>query len=107
MGIAYRSSIEHEIEGRATFQNPELPGAFAGLTAAAQDTGARATLKTPDMLSVSVYGEISPKWSLLGDVTWTGWSDFKELRVRFDNGSPDAVTQENRSPLAWRALQVR
>lgn len=97
LGIAYRSSIEHEIKGRATFQNPDLPGPFAALTAAAQDTGARATLKTPDMLSVSVYGEVNPRWSLLGDLTWTGWSKFKELRVRFDNGSPDAVTQEN-----WR-----
>jgi long-chain fatty acid transport protein len=97
MGIAYRSSIEHKITGRATFQNPDLPGAFAALTAAAQDTGARATLKTPDMLSVSLYGEISEKWSLLGDLTWTGWSKFKDLRVRFDNGLPDAVTQEN-----WR-----
>src|SRR5262249_15740977 len=27
----------------------------------------------------------------------TGWSKFKEFRVRFDNGSPDAVTPEN-----WR-----
>lgn len=32
-----------------------------------------------------------------GRCTWTGWSKFKELRVRFDNGSPDAVTPEN-----WR-----
>ena len=97
LGIAYRSSIKHEIKGRATFENPSLPGAFAALTAGAQDTGARATIKTPDMLSLSLYGEISPKWSLLGDLTWTGWSKFNELRVRFDNGSPDAVTPEN-----WR-----
>ena len=97
LGIAYRSSIKHEIKGRATFENPALPGAFAGLTAGAQDTGARSTIKTPDSLSVSVHSEVSPKWSLLGDLTWTGWSKFKELRVRFDNGAPDAVTPEN-----WR-----
>jgi long-chain fatty acid transport protein len=97
VGIAYRSSIKHEIKGRATFENPALPGAFAALTATAQDTGARSTIKTPDMLSVSLYSELTSKWSLLGDLTWTGWSKFKELRVRFDNGSPDAVTPEN-----WR-----
>ena len=97
LGIAYRSSIKHEIKGRATFENPALPAAFAALTAGAQDTGARSTIKTPDSLSVSVHSEVSPKWSLLGDLTWTGWSKFKELRVRFDNGAPDAVTPEN-----WR-----
>jgi len=97
LGIAYRSSIKHEIKGRATFENPALPGAFAALTAGAQDTGARSTIKTPDMFSVSIYSEVNPKWTLLGDLTWTGWSKFKELRVRFDNGSPDAVTPAN-----WR-----
>ncbi len=97
VGVAYRSSIKHEIKGRATFQNPALPGAFATLTAGAQDTGAHATLKTPDTLSAGFYSELSSKWSILGDVTWTGWSKFRELRVRFDNGSPDAVTPEN-----WR-----
>ena len=97
LGIAYRSSIKHEVKGRATFENPALPGAFAALTAGAQDTGARSTIKTPDMFSVSIYSEVNPKWTLLGDLTWTGWSKFKELRVRFDNGSPDAVTPAN-----WR-----
>src|SRR5262249_44995064 len=96
-GVAYRSSIKHEIKGRATFENPALPGAFGALTAGAQDTGARSTIKTPDSLSASLYSELTGKWSLLGELTWTGWSKFKELRVRFDNGSPDAVTPEN-----WR-----
>ena len=97
VGIAYRSSIKHEVKGRATFENPALPGAFAALTAGAQDTGARSTIKTPDTLSVSAYGDVSPQWSLLGDLTWTGWSKFNELRVRFDNGAPDAV-----APANWR-----
>lgn len=97
LGIAYRSSIKHEIKGRATFQNPDLPGAFAALTAGAQDTGARSTVKTPDTISLSLYSELGSRWSILGDVTWSGWSKFRELRVRFDNGAPDAVMPEN-----WR-----
>ncbi len=97
VGIAYRSSIKHEIKGDATFSNPSLPGPFAALTAGAADTGARSTVRTPDSFSVSLYDQVSPKWALLADATWTGWSKFKELRVRFDNGSPDAVTPEN-----WR-----
>lgn len=99
LGIAYRSSIKHEVEGDARFSNPALPGAFSALPAAvgAVDSGARSTLKTPDSLSLSLYDQLDPKWALLADLTWTGWSKFKEIRVRFDNGAPDAVTPQN-----WR-----
>lgn len=97
LGISYRSSIKHETKGDAMFSNPVLPGPFAALTAGATDTSARSTIKTPDSLSVSVYNQLNPKWALLADATWMGWSKFKELRVRFDNGSPDAVTPAN-----WR-----
>ena len=97
VGIAYRSSIKHDIEGSATFTNPALPGPFAALTAAAADTGARSTIRVPDSLSLSLYNQVAPKWSLLADLTWTGWSKVKEQRIRFDNGTPDAVTPAN-----WR-----
>src|SRR5207247_5459969 len=97
LGVAYRSSIKHEIKGDATFSNPALPGPFAALTAGAAKTGARSTVKTPDSLSVSVYGQISPKWALVADATWTGGRKFKGLGGRFDKGWPGAVTIEK-----WR-----
>ena len=81
VGIAYRSSIRQEIKGNATFSNPNLPVPFNVLTARATDTGARATIDTPESLSVSLYDDLSLKWALLADLTWTGWSKFKELRV--------------------------
>lgn len=96
-GIAYRSAIRHDIKGSATFSNPALPPPFSALTAAARDTGAQTTIKTPDSLSIGATLRIDPNLSLLGDATWTGWHKFNELRVRFDNGSPDAVTPAN-----WR-----
>lgn len=96
LGFAYRSSIEHEIKGRAAFSNPDL-GPFAALPAAlgAVDSVARLTLDTPDSLSVSLYGQLNPRWAALADVTWTRWSKFKELRVRFDSGAPDSATPQN------------
>lgn len=36
-------------------------------------------------------------WTVLADLTWTDWSKFNEIRIRFDHGKPDAVTPEN-----WR-----
>jgi long-chain fatty acid transport protein len=97
VGIAYRSKITHDISGDATFANPILPGPFAQLTAtpSTTNTSAKASVTLPDTLSVSAVTQISPKWSALGDVTWTNWSRFKELRVRFGNGAPDSVTPEN------------
>lgn len=97
VGLAYRSKISHEISGDATFTKPILPGPFAHLTStpATTNTSAKASVTLPDVLSISAVTQISPKWSLLGDVTWTNWSRFKELRVRFGNGAPDSVTTEN------------
>lgn len=97
VGVAYRSAITHHVKGDARFTNPQLPAPFSALTAAATNTGARSTIKTPDSASVGIMLQLDKNLALLGDVTWTGWHKFRELRVQFDNGSPDAVTPEN-----WR-----
>lgn len=97
VGVAYRSSIKHEVKGEARFTNPALPLPFSALTAAAANTGARSTITTPDSVSVGVALKLDTKLTVVGDATWTGWRKFKELRVRFDNGSPDAVIPAN-----WR-----
>ncbi|MBE9014097.1 outer membrane protein transport protein, partial [Pseudanabaenaceae cyanobacterium LEGE 13415] len=53
-------------------------------------------LKTPDTISLGAYQRISPQVALVGDVTWTNWSRFKELRVDFDNpAQADLVQPEN------------
>jgi long-chain fatty acid transport protein len=99
VGVAYRSKITHVISGTATFRNPDLQGPFAALTAtpATANNAAKANLTLPETLSISAVTQFTPKWSLLGDITWTNWSRLDELRIRFSNGAPDSVTQEN-----WR-----
>lgn len=91
VGLNYRSRVSHEIKGDIDFQG--VPGSnplFA-------DTGAKADLTTPDIVSVGVYHDISPQWAVMADVSWTNWSTFDELRVRRNNGvtSPSDVTPEN------------
>ncbi|MEH1835417.1 MAG: outer membrane protein transport protein [Nostoc sp.] len=50
----------------------------------------------PDTLSLAVYQQLNPRLAILGDVTWTNWSRFQELRVKFDNPvQPDTVQPEN------------
>lgn len=97
VGVAYRSSIRHEVKGDATFTNPTLPAPFSALTAPASNTGARSTITTPDSASVGLALKLDDMLTIVSDITWTGWHKFKELRVRFDNGAADAVIPAN-----WR-----
>lgn len=95
VGLSYRSRIRHELKGDATFDVPAgLPPVLAGALA---NTGARASVDLPEMLNLSGYMDLDARWSVMGDVNWTRWNRFEELRVRFDNGAPDSVTPEN-----WR-----
>ena len=85
IGVAYRSKIDQHLEGKAKFS-----GALA-----ANNTNAKADITLPETFSVSAFSQLNDKWDLLGDVTWTRWSRFRELRVDFSNALPDAVTPEN------------
>ncbi len=92
VGLAYRSKIHQTLVGNASYTN--VPAALAGNFTSG---GAKVAVTLPDSMSLSAVQVIADKWELLSDVTFTRWSYFNELRVRFDNGAPDAVTVEN-----WR-----
>lgn len=95
IGLSYRSPITQDIRGNADFTVPAIANR---LTAGGRftDTGASAVLKLPDTLSLAVYQQLSPSVSVVGDVTWTNWSRFKELRIQYDNpNQPDSVQPEN------------
>lgn len=89
VGIAYRSSIEHELEG--DLKTP-LPGSLP-ITAA---------VSLPDSASISLVQALGPRWELLADATWTGWSNFDELRIRrAADGATVSVVDESWED-AWR-----
>jgi long-chain fatty acid transport protein len=95
IGLAYRSAITHDLEGDADFT---VPAAVSALTATGrfQDTGAKAELDLPDTLSLNAYHQISPRVALTADVTWTNWSQFEELQVKFDNPTePESIIPNN------------
>ena len=84
-GVAYRSKIEQHLEGKAKF----------GSALAAGNTGVKADLTLPETFSISTFSALNDKWDLLGDITWTRWSQFKELKIIRDNGSVLSTTPEN------------
>lgn len=86
-GLAYRSRIKQSVSGNADFSGVPAP-----LATRFTDTTISADVTLPDTLSFSAYHELTPQWALMGDITWTNWSLFKEVRIKYDNGLPDGVT---------------
>jgi long-chain fatty acid transport protein len=96
VGLAYRSRVTIKVDGDADFTVPAA-GGFVLANGLFVDTGVSAAVTLPDMLSLSIASE-QDKWTWLGDITWTGWSVFDELRIVYDNPfQPDSVTTES-----WR-----
>lgn len=92
-GAAYRSRIEHTLDGDADFTN--VPAGLAPVPVF-KDGDVEADITLPDNLSISIFHEISPQWMIMWDFTWTNWQLFDELVVEFDNpNQPDSVTTEN------------
>lgn len=96
VGLAYRSKIDHHLKGDARFSN--VPAQFAPvppLAAATANGSIKADVTLPETASLSLFHQASEQWSVMGDITWTRWSQFKELRVERSNGTLIGVTQEN------------
>lgn len=94
LGVAYRSEIDLSVEGDADFSVP-TSAALLVATGRFIDTGLEADITLPASFSFSLSHRVD-KFTYLADVTWTGWSSFDELRVKFDNDNqPDSVTTED------------
>ncbi len=104
LGLAWRSKVSPKLSGSADFTvNPALQTVLSGAgVPLLQDTGVSATAHLPQSLSLSAAWQATPRLQVLADATWTGWSSFDELRIRFDNpAQPDAVTDERWQDV-WR-----
>ncbi|NNC89213.1 MAG: long-chain fatty acid transporter [Akkermansiaceae bacterium] len=75
-GLHYRSEVDIELEGSGV--NPtEL---------IVMTTAASADVTLPDSIEFSAYHELNSRWAVHGDVLWTDWSDFQELRATTSGG---------------------
>jgi long-chain fatty acid transport protein len=93
IGLAYRSKVDQHLEGDVKFQRPAvLPPA---LLAATQNGNVKADVTLPENVSLSAFSRLNDKWDLMGDVTWTKWSRFRELKVVRNNGTVLTTTPEN------------
>jgi long-chain fatty acid transport protein len=84
-GLQYRSKIDLTLKGDVRVNGPVVNF----------NDGAKLDLTLPASTSLSAYHELTSKWAIMADVTWTNWDKLDELRVEFDNGG------ENLTPLDW------
>lgn len=83
IGFAYRSEVDHTLEGDLMVSSsPIATPVTAGVT-------------LPDSASLSLFHKLNSRWDFLADVTWTGWSDFDELRIVRPSPQTPLVTPEN------------
>jgi long-chain fatty acid transport protein len=94
VGVSFRSALFHKLEGDGYFQG--APGPLAN-SVNFRNTDVRAKLTTPETASFGVAQRVGERWTLLGDVSWTNWSRFRELRVDFDTGRAPSVSEQR-----WR-----
>jgi long-chain fatty acid transport protein len=92
LGLSYRSKIDHEIEGSATFSG--LPAGFNGSFAATADFTA------PETIYAAYTKPINEKWQLSLGYRWTRWSRFQELDILYPT-APVALGQNNLITTQW------
>jgi len=106
LGVSYRHSVKHKLEGTGSFTNsdpfaalvgsPTYQGGVAAGVLPAFETGPGSTeVTTPATLSFSAAHTLqkNEKVQLLADLTWTQWSVFDELLIQFDNPTQPDVLQ--------------
>jgi long-chain fatty acid transport protein len=101
IGFGYRSTVIQNLSGTATF---DRSAAFNNAMSASPlnsqffvNQSVDAAITLPDSASLSWVQLLSPDWTLMTDLTWTGWSHFKELVVDYANFpyQPSTTTTED------------
>src|SRR5258708_8641892 len=84
LGVSYRSSIKYHLTGTANFASALGPSGNVNVD-----------IKMPDFESIALQHRLNPGWTLLADVTRTGWSKIKDLTIVRDTGATLSTTPEN------------
>lgn len=113
VGIAWRSGIDHDLEGEADFASPETLDGLGSLGllgnalgAAFRDSDIEARLRTPESVSLSLYHRFGDgflrRFAVMVNADWTGWSSVDELRIRFDNPAAPSTVERFAWENVWR-----
>jgi len=102
IGAAYRSKMDYKLEGSASFTGLNAGGnVVAGVLNGTRGGKVTADVELPDTATLSVHQKISDRWTMMGDLSWTGWSSLQQLQVVNVNGTV-VTTEELRWRDTWR-----
>ena len=91
IGIAYRSKIDHRVQGDAKFLVPDSAQPLTA-TGAFKNTATKAESYVPASLTIGAIYEPSQQWAILFDIRWTQWNKLDRLTIQFDNPSQPPAT---------------
>ena len=99
VGLSYRSKIKHELSGDVTFERPDSgnPLVNGAMAAGAPNGPVEADVEVPDTFVISAMQKLSTDWTMLGDISWTGWSSLESLEIFRTGGA-----LLSRETLEWR-----
>jgi long-chain fatty acid transport protein len=97
VGVSYRSSVKHKLDGSLTASGPAALAAFH----VSQSGPATADIELPETFIVSATQAINSQWEMLGDISWTGWSSVDKVDVVRANGTV-AQTLDTKFRDTWR-----
>ncbi len=92
IGFSYRSAITHNINGAVTFSGLSGP-----LAAQNGQEGAAAGLDLPDMFSGGIAQQVTPDLTLLGEIDYYNWSNFKSITINLAGGGALATPENYRN----------
>jgi long-chain fatty acid transport protein len=88
VGVSYRSAIEHELEGDLKVSGPSAALNRAG------SSDAEVEVELPETFIFSVVHAFGPRWELLGDLSWTGWSSVGDVNIDRSSGPQRGTTAQ-------------
>jgi long-chain fatty acid transport protein len=107
LGVSYRSQVESDVSGDATFRqmasgSPQFDQAVAAVFPPNQ--GVKTKVNLPWLLSFAGAYRFKEKWTVEVDLNYFGWSEFKDLEFRFDEPELNTVrVQDYKNVLSVRS----
>lgn len=90
VGISYRSAVSHRLDGTRTLGPGTSP--------------ATADIKLPGTFILSVWQQLSDRWEMMGDFSYTRWSSLDQLVIHRTGGTDvENFNYKNSWRLAWGA----
>ena len=83
IGAAYRSAVSYTLHGDVSTSLPFANGPVS------------LAIKLPDSASFSVFHQMNDTYEVMADISWTGWSSFKQVNVVNSSGASISNTIEN------------